>query len=105
MSDSQDAQKTGTDPVVASEASTTPKRMNPDDMHDLFEGVPGLNGSDEDDPFAQMRSDPNYAALIKDLEEIAKVARELFANSDEASPSDDLWKKIEQQLPEKPDEV
>jgi hypothetical protein len=79
------------------------QRINPDDLHDLFQGAPDNSG--EEDPFAQMRSDPNYAALIKDLEEIAKVARELFANADESSPSDDLWKKIEPLLPEKPDEV
>ncbi len=78
-------------------------RINPDDMHDLFQGTPDNSG--EEDPFAEMRSNPNYAALIKDLEEIAKVARELFSNSDESSPSDDLWKKIELQLPEKPDAV
>ena len=83
--------------------SDAPVRMNPDDMHDLFEGAPGSRGSDEEDPFAAMRSDPNYAALIKDLEEIAKVARELFSDVNEASPSDDLWKKIEPHLPEKPD--
>jgi hypothetical protein len=79
------------------------QRMNPDDLHDLFEGKP--ESSEDEDPFAEMRSNPNYAALIKDLEEIAKVAKELFSNNAESSPSDDLWKKIELQLPEKPDAV
>jgi len=72
--------------------------INPDELHDLFAGP---DHPDEEDPLAQLRSDPNYAALIRDLEYIAQAARELI--SAEETPSDDLWKKIESQLPTKPD--
>ncbi len=69
--------------------------INPDDLHDLI-GTPGAE--DEDDPLAQLRLDPNYAALLKDLEAIRDAAKQLFAPTE---PSDDLWRKIEEQLPGK----
>lgn len=77
----------------------TPERtpINPDDLHDLFEGPVRGEGTDPEDPFAQMRNDPNYAALMKDLEAIAEAARQLFA-LDEAEPSDDVWNKIQKEL-------
>ena len=71
--------------------------INPDDLHDLFEGPESGNESDPEDPFAQMRNDPNYAALMKDLEAIAEAARQLF-ETDEAEPSDDVWNKIQKEL-------
>jgi hypothetical protein len=77
--------------------------INPDDMHDLFSGPQGNDGSDDEDPLAQLRKDPNYAALISELEYIAAQARLLFAPAEE-TPSDDLWKKIESQLPAKPEQ-
>jgi len=77
--------------------------INPDDLHDLFATPPALEGSDEEDPLAQLRNDPNYAALINDLEYIAAQARLLFAPAEE-TPSDDLWAKIQSQLPTKPED-
>ena len=71
--------------------------INPDDLHDLF-GTPVAEGSDEEDPLAQLRLDPNYAALLKDLEAIRDAAKQLFAPTE---PSDDLWSKIQSQLPGK----
>ena len=66
----------------------------PDDLHDLF-GTATLN--DEEDPLAALRNDPNYSALINELEYIAKQARLLFEPAQEA-PSDEVWKKIQDQL-------
>jgi len=80
-----------------------PAPINPDDLHDLFVVAPTGEGSDADDPFAQMRNDPNYAALMRDLEAIAAAAKQLFAEQEEA-PADSLWAKIQSQLPVKPDE-
>ena len=71
----------------------------PDDLHNLI-AVP--SGADEEDPLAALRGDPNYAALIRDLETIAQAARDLFKPAEEA-PSDDLWAKIQSQLPTKHD--
>jgi hypothetical protein len=65
----------------------------PDDLHNLF-------ATDEEDPLAAMRDDPNYSALIKDLEYIAAEARRLFDPVEEA-PSDEVWTKIQKEL-EKP---
>ena len=48
-----------------------------------------------------MRDDPNYAALMRDLEAIAEAARELFKPAAEA-PSDEVWTKIARELPTKP---
>ena len=75
--------------------------MQPDDLHDLFATPANFNPNDEEDPLAQLRNDPNYSALIRDLEMIAKQARELFEPAAE-TPSDELWSKIQSQLPTKP---
>ncbi len=75
--------------------------MQPDDLHDLFATPDNFNPNDEEDPLAQLRNDPNYSALIRDLELIAKQARELFEPAAE-TPSDELWTKIQSQLPTKP---
>ena len=83
----------GSLPATGISATGTRAPINPDDLHDLFEGAPGENANDPEDPFAQMRNDPNYAALMKDLEAIAEAARQLFA-ADEAEPSDKVWDKI-----------
>lgn len=66
----------------------------PDDLHNLI-AVAGTE--DEEDPLAALRNDPNYAALIGELEYIAKQARLLFEPAAEA-PSDEVWTKIESQL-------
>jgi hypothetical protein len=76
--------------------------LHPDDLHNLFATTDNFDGDDPEDPLAQLRNDPNYSALIRDLEYIAKEARALFQPADE-TPSDDLWKKIQSQLPAKPD--
>jgi hypothetical protein len=90
--------------AAPSDMGTAPQvPINPDDLHDLFSGSPSADGIDDEDPLAQMRKDPNYAALISELEYIAAQARLLFAPAEE-TPSDDLWKKIESQLPAKPEE-
>ena len=67
----------------------------PDDLHDLF-GSASI-GADEEDPLAALRDDPNYSALIRDLEYIAKQARLLFEPATEV-PSDEVWNKIKNQL-------
>ncbi len=71
----------------------------PDDLHNLFAGSVS---DDEDDPLAALRNDPNYSALIRDLEYIATQARLLFEPAEQA-PSDEVWKKIQDQLPTKPE--
>lgn len=76
--------------------------MQPDDLHNLFAMPEDFDEHDAEDPLAQLRNDPNYAALIRDLEYIAKEARALFEPASE-TPSDDLWTKIQSQLPAKPD--
>lgn len=70
---------------------------HPDDLHDLFAVTPDFTGPDDEDPLAALRNDPNYSALIRDLEYIAKQARLLFQPGGEA-PSDDVWTKIRNQL-------
>ena len=102
---------------TASEASTEPKSVpnhaavsdvktappvsiNPDDLHDLFQGSPGGTGLDDEDPLAQLRNDPNYSALLRDLAYIAEAARELFATEEEA-PSDKVWAGIQKELGKK----
>jgi len=97
--------QTGAAPTVAGDVSIVTKTassetksterppINPDDLHDLFEGPASADETDPEDPFAQMRNDPNYAALMKDLEAIAEAARQLFA-TDEDEPSDKVWDKI-----------
>jgi hypothetical protein len=93
-----------TDPKHQEDPKNPPIPLNPDDLHDLFAGSPGLEGSDEEDPLAQMRKDPNYAALISELEYIAGQARLLFAPAEEA-PSDKVWDNIKNQLPSSPDKA
>ncbi len=92
-------------PEDNSPADKAPEKapINPDDLHDLFAGTPTSEATDDEDPLAELRKDPNYAALIGELEYIAAQARALFAPVEE-EPSDDLWKKIEKQLPTKPEE-
>ena len=80
------------------EFSEEPYDGKPDDLHDLFAGS---ISDEEDDPLAALRNDPNYAALIRDLEYIASQARLLFEPAEQA-PSDEVWKKIQDQLPPKP---
>ncbi len=71
-----------------------PKLVNgaaqPDDLRNLF-------ATDEEDPLAQMRDDPNYGALIKELEYIAAEARRLFDPVEE-DPSDKVWEGIQKEL-------
>jgi hypothetical protein len=73
----------------------------PDDLHDLFGSV-SFSASDEEDPLAALRNDPNYAALIRDLEYIASQARLLFSN--EEAPRDEVWDEISKKLKDKPEE-
>jgi len=81
---------------TASAASSNGYTGQPDDLHDLF----GTTiDSDDEDPLAALRDDPNYSALIKDLEYIASQARLLFEPAQEA-PSDDVWTKIQSKLNE-----
>ncbi len=75
----------------------------PDDLHDLFGSTHALN-ADEEDPLAALRNDPNYSALIKDLEYIASQARLLFEPAEEA-PSDEVWNKIQSKLKDNPEET
>ena len=102
MIKSENEMKTGDDSRGAGDVSTmtnlnvakTGKApINPDDLHDLFEGPSNGDRTDPEDPFAQMRNDPNYAALMKDLEAIAEAARQLF-DTVEDEPSDKVWDKI-----------
>lgn len=79
--------------VAGSDVRATP--INPDDLHDLFQGAPQGEILDKEDPLAQLRNDPNYAALIRDLEYIAEAARDLFATE---GPSDAVWDKIQKKL-------
>ena len=76
-----------------------PYSGSPDDLHDLFE-VHAAD-SDDEDPLAALRNDPNYSALIRDLEYIATQARLLFEPAEQA-PSDEVWTKIQSQLGTKP---
>ena len=89
----------------ASSASTPSASYNgqPDDLHDLFGSTHELT-ADEEDPLAALRNDPNYAALIKDLEYIATQARLLFEPAQEA-PSDEVWNKIQSKLHDNPEEI
>ncbi len=80
--------------------ASTPYDGKPDDLHDLF----GAGVTDEEDPLAALRNDPNYSALIRDLEYIASQARLLFTPAEEA-PSDDVWNKIQKELADHPNEV
>jgi hypothetical protein len=102
--DDNAATKSGSSVTTSSDGGSAPQvPINPDDLHDLFSGSPNHEGNDDEDPLAQLRSDPNYSALIRDLEYIASQARLLFEPAEE-TPSDDLWGKIQSQLPAKPEE-
>jgi len=97
---------TGTTQTTEESTVTTPDLPataiysgRPDDLHDLFGTKENFNAEDEDDPLADLRNDPNYAALIRDLEYIAVQAREMFEMSEEA-PSDEVWVKIQSKLTE-----
>lgn len=76
-------------------ASPSVHSVQPDDLHDLFAST--HTGTDDEDPLAALRDDPNYAALIRDLEYIATQARLLFEPATEV-PSDEVWNKIKSQL-------
>jgi hypothetical protein len=93
MTNAEDSHDTnpalGTDSVPTPAAASTGQ---PDDLHDLF-AAPEI---DAEDPLAGLRNDPNYAALIRDLEYIAKEARMLFEPTEE--PSDNVWKGIQDKL-------
>jgi hypothetical protein len=119
MMEPEKLKKTGDDSVKASDASLVPKPtaksaaapevtkaprvpINPDDLPDLFAGSLSGDPLDDEDPLVQMRNNPNYAALIKDLEAIVQAAKELFSPAEE-TPSDELWGKIAKQLPTKPE--
>lgn len=93
-----DRKQDGETPESAVPSSTIEKSYNgdPDNLHDLFAGGEIQQG-EQDDPLAALRDDPNYAALIRDLEYIAKQARLLFEPAAEA-PSDEVWTKIQSQL-------
>jgi hypothetical protein len=95
----------GSDPLSSASPASTPSASytgQPDDLHDLF-GSTHERNSDEEDPLAALRNDPNYSALIKDLEYIASQARLLFEPSQEA-PSDEVWNKIQSKLHDQPEE-
>ena len=83
---------------MPAKASDSAYDGNPDDLHDLFAGE---TTNDQDDPLAALRNDPNYSALINELEYIAKQARLLFEPAQE-NPSDKVWDKIQQELGNKP---
>lgn len=91
----------GEDIDVAISSDRAPYSDRLDDLHDLFGPPLGLESSDTEDPLAQLRDDPNYAALIRDLEYIASQARLLLEPADEA-PSDEVWTKIQSQLETRP---
>ena len=74
----------------AQDPKPTNGAAQPDDLHNLF-------ATEEEDPLAQMRDDPNYGALIKELEYIAAEARRLFDPVEEA-PSDKVWEGIQKGL-------
>ena len=80
------------------EATTeTAHAVQPDDLHDLFAVNPNYDGPAEEDPLAALRNDPNYSALIRDLEYIAKQARMLFEPAAE-TPADSVWSNIQSKL-------
>jgi hypothetical protein len=90
-------------PAESSLPEATPYSGQPDDLHDLFGSTNTLD-PDAEDPLAALRNDPNYSALIKDLEYIATQARLLFEPAQE-TPSDDLWSKIKSKLHDSPEET
>ena len=80
----------GTNPHPVPESAVT---SQPDDLHDLFSAP----SDDSEDPLAGLRNDPNYAALIRDLEYIAKEVKSLF-DAEQESPRDELWDQIKSKL-------
>ncbi len=93
--------KVAGDPGSKDRAVYSSASMQPDELHDLFATS---TSPDEEDPLAALRGDPNYSALIKELEYIAAQARALFSPAEEA-PSDEVWKKIRRELPTRPDDA
>jgi hypothetical protein len=89
MSDHENSKAPQSEPANGLASASAP--MQPDDLHDLFAT------SEEDDPLAAIRDDPNYGALIKELEYIASEARRLFDPVEE-TPSDEVWKNIQKEL-------
>jgi hypothetical protein len=86
--------------ITGSPETSTPYSGQPDDLNNLFEAKAPTNPDDED-PLAALRNDPNYEALIRDLEYIAKEARNLF-NPVEEDPSDQVWTNIQRKLESEP---
>jgi hypothetical protein len=85
--------------VPPTDATATAPNSQPDDLHDLFAAP---EHDDAEDPLAGLRNDPNYAALIRDLEYIAREARQLFEPTEE--PSDAVWANIQSKLNVAPDD-
>ena len=96
MTNAEDPQDTnlaaGTTPNPGTESAVAPTSQ-PDDLHDLFSAP----SDDSEDPLAGLRNDPNYAALIRDLEYIAKEVKQLF-DSEQETPRDELWDQIKSKL-------
>ncbi len=104
MNDNADSPKPGEDTSLAgAPEATTPYSGQPDDLNNLFEAKAPTNPDDED-PLAALRNDPNYEALIRDLEYIAKEAKNLF-NPVEEDPGDHVWTKIKQGMETKPSDA
>jgi hypothetical protein len=96
------ADQSGQNSADASSAQSNQRYSGqPDDLHDLF-AVHAAHDGDEEDPLAALRNDPNYAALIRDLEYIAKQARLLFEPAGQEAPSDEVWNKIQRELGGRP---
>jgi hypothetical protein len=101
--ESSPLESSSSETASSSSTSSSAYTGQPDDLHDLFGSTHELS-ADEEDPLAALRNDPNYSALIKDLEYIASQARLLFEPAQEA-PSDEVWNKIQSKLHDKPDQV
>jgi hypothetical protein len=101
--DSSPLESLSSEPASSGSTPSSAYTGQPDDLHDLFGSTHELN-ADEEDPLAALRNDPNYSALIKDLEYIASQARLLFEPSQEA-PSDEVWNKIQSKLNDNPEEA
>ena len=92
------------DSKKAANLKGTPRSVQPDDLHDLFAVNHDYDGPAEEDPLIALRNDPNYAALIRDLEYIATQARLLFEPAAE-EPSETVWDKIQSKLNAKTSDV
>ncbi len=104
--DNSPTESSSGDSLSTNSSAPTPSASytgQPDDLHDLFGSTHELT-ADEEDPLAALRNDPNYSALIKDLEYIASQARLLFEPAQEA-PSDEVWTKIQSKLHDNPEET